>query len=840
MGRPFWLSRWKIMVLCGFAGCGGHACSPTTPRTVDGVASLLGDAVQGKVFPREFVWEAPNSVLEELVLGRRVLFLAAPTSGEPRDLYRARVRLSMEGHPLAVRDVSNLTRSPLGDEAALTADGPYASRHVAIVSTSYGKISGVTLFDLKSDGGVIGAKNALERLQGGISNWLETGSWSGIGRTDFSFENPVAALKISFQNGDFVFHSPENEPAHFHLTSGTFAENAEELGILPQRQPHLRKSSILWAVDTVRGILGPAPIAWLEETFFRARDTVRRAGYQLSSSTPAVVATSTESPPSPQINKFTIVGKEESWPPTRLPSIWQQPEPQEGVWEPVQYPFLKKLSQATDPPPYFYRTWVKPDPKRPYVQVQIVALDMRQLELNMEGGVEDPRPLTGAKSFGRIPRDPEILSRVVGAFNGAFKTTHGAYGMMVNRRVLLPPKPGAATVVLTEDHRVGMGAWGKSEEIPENLLSFRQNLDPLILDGKFNPTGRLQWGFQLAGHGVLTERSGICITKPGYFLYFWGDDLSGITLGKAMVQAGCIAGMHLDMNPKHTGFVFAGIRDIEKKDYDVQLLSPQMGILPERYVEWSPKDFFYITLRDIQAEAGTSVTWSKDAGKQPSPTWLPGVWSARSEHNGVEVNLLGLDAGRVTYRVRAGRQEGRAEESQRNLSDEEAPQLVAALGMANGRRPRGLGLVIGGKLLSTYKSGMGYLTIAENGELQITQGEPPTQNGSDIVELPLLLIHGNMNNSAEMSGPIRRRGGACVLPSGRMVIAISEANSDGANAMVLAKLGCKTAVALDRGTHEGIWLHRAGLDPAEVNRGEQTTLYMVGTSTRPRVFPWAP
>src|SRR5262249_24925583 len=160
----------------------------------------------------------------------------------------------------------------------------------------------------------------------------------------------------------------------------------------------------------------------------------------------------------------------------------------EGVWAPVSYPWLKRLpsaglattaastsrAPALEAPPYFFRTTVRPDPDRPYAKVIVVAMDMRQLELDMEAGVEDPKPLTQAHGSGKIPRDAKVLNRAVGAFNGAFKTTHGEYGMMVHRRILLPPKPGGATLVVTDDRRVGLGTWGAAPVIPANVVSFRQ------------------------------------------------------------------------------------------------------------------------------------------------------------------------------------------------------------------------------------------------------------------------------------------------------------------------------------------------------------------------------
>ena len=106
----------------------------------------------------------------------------------------------------------------------------------------------------------------------------------------------------------------------------------------------------------------------------------------------------------------------------------------------------------------------RPDEERPYAKVLLVAMDMRQLDLGMEAGVEDPEPLTGPPGTGRIPRDPQVYQRVAAAFNGGFKTEHGNYGMMVNKRVLLPPVAGAATVVVSNDGRVGMGTWGADHE----------------------------------------------------------------------------------------------------------------------------------------------------------------------------------------------------------------------------------------------------------------------------------------------------------------------------------------------------------------------------------------
>ncbi len=811
---------------------------------------MLGARVGGVVRPGEFVWEKNSSVFVETIFGRQVIFLASSRPGGPRDVYRARVRVSLEGRPLAVTSAKNLTSSPLGDELALTADGAVASRYAAFASSVYGKITAVTVLDLRGDGGVVGRRGALDDALGALSNLGDTGSLGGVGRVVVTLAEPRERVEIQLDADALRLRLPDDSHASLALATRQLSGEGDAGAAEVQPVPHLRKPPILWAVDTVRGVVGPEVIAALEQVAFGARDSLKQASYAVSGGSPRAVASMAAEgapPPSPPLDASAAGADGGYWPPAKLPSIWEAPEPGEGEWAPVTHSFLKKPAapDGARPPPYFYTTWLSPDAKRPYSRVLIVALDMRQLEVAMEGGVEDPKPLTGTKSFGRIPRDPAILGRVVGAFNGAFKTTHGAYGMMVEKKVLLPPKPGAATVIVTDDRHVGMGTWPASDAIPDGVASYRQNLEPLVENGRFNPTGRQQWGFQLPGHSVMTERSGICVTKPGHFLYVWGDDVSGVTLGKAMAQAGCEYGMHLDMNPKHTGFVFASIRDVQRKDYDARLLTREMEIMPERYIEWSPKDFFYVMLRDTRdasALGPNGVKWQVDKGVQPAPSWLPGIFETRAQAGGKEVVITGIDAGRAAYRVVVGRGEAAAPEgAPRELPAEDQKKVVAAFGLGNGRPPRPLALSLGGSASTGQRGKSGFFVVHEGGDASIVAGDPPAPERTlAVVELPLLVAGGNVTMSAESVGATRVRVAACQLASGRIAFASTTADTDAPNAVALAKLGCRAVVALDRGSHEDSFVERAGGATGKIARGEQTTLYAVASPMKPRAFAWHP
>jgi hypothetical protein len=835
----------------------GHCAYPAPPpRTLEGLAATLGRSIGGVVLPSDIAWEPSPGVMAEFLWGRRVLFLGKAGEGAPRDLYRARVRVTMEGRPVVVEGLHNLSATPLGDEQKLVIRGDKA----AFATASYGKIESVTLLDLAGEMPAEGS--AVDHLTGSITNWLETGTPAGLGRLDVSLDAPLADVVLALDDAHLLIGPSGGKTMVLDMATGALGGDAASTSAHAYTTPTLRKRPILWAVDTVRAEVGPEPVAALEAAVFNARDLVRRTSYAIfgpSAETTTPVASTgpvpTDALPPAALDAMDSQTDNHFWPPAPIVPIWKNPEPGEGAWEPVSYPWLRRLSPEA--PPYFYRTTIRPDPDRPYAKVLVVAMDMRQLELDMEAGVEDPKPLTGAHGSGKIPRDPKVLSRVVGAFNGAFKTTHGEYGMMVHRRVLLPPKPSSATLVVSEDRRVGLGTWGTDVTIPPDIVSYRQNLEPLVEDGKLLPSGRTQWGWQLSGTSMMTERSGICVTSTSQLYYLWGDEVSAATLGKAMILAGCSYGMHLDMNPHHTGFVFANVRGIANKDYDVKLLTPLMEIWPERYLEYSPKDFFYLMLRD--PTPGGDVAWTEDVGTQPAPPWLPAVWHAMVQASPsddvakpsapVQVELTAFDTSRVLFRIREARQEGHHEFASTELGGDDVHRVVAAIGLGNPHEPSTQGpkspyaKLPPGALAASEATGLELFSEAElagrsDGAKAAKYEKSAKPDRSETIDLPLILEGGKIPEPAKESRSMRRRGGACVAPSGFTIIAMATADSDEPVSDALARIGCTRAIALDRGTHRPGFLHRAGGSTPPVARYDESVLYVISRAMVPRAYRW--
>jgi hypothetical protein len=685
-----------------------------------------------------------------------------------------------------------------------------------------------------------------------ITNLQQTGTTDGIGRVDITLESPAsavalavgdAALDIALYDGDRRQTTPARS-ARLDLVRGELVSVAQ--GMRTNASLHLPKRFSHWAVDTVRAVpwIGPAPVARVEDAALAARDVYRRLIFRASGRAADTIATGEPPPP---VLETSPTSQEPAWPPARIPTMWKAAEKGEGEWKPPDIPWLREVpGVAADAPSPFYVTFVRPDGERPYARVLLVAMDTRQLDLDMEAGMEDPEPLTGPHGSGRIPREPAIYRRVAAAFNGAFKTEHGRYGMMVHRHVLLPPAPSSATVLVLNDGRIGFGTWGGERRVggidgvdDDAIVSYRQNLDPLIDHGQVNPTGRNLWGFTLPGKGAQTERSGVCVTMSGNLVYAWGDDVSATTLAKAMKMGGCDYAMHLDMNPYHTGFLFTAIDELPKK-YRSQLLTSAMSIQPDRYILYSPKDFFYVLVHDYRPPPvdGASL-WEPDGGTQPPPHWIPGLW--RTSLQGA-IELLDVEPGRVTWRVRAGARESPAANPLRELAGDEAGRVLFAVGVgiAPDKRPRGL--ATDGRLAVVVHGGAdsGVLTVGADGKLSIVRAADVdvVDGHSDMLELPIVLWDGKA--VATSAGAIEPRAAVGWSPSGRVILARGALSSAGPLADALARAGCTRALSLDRGVHLATFFDRAGTASPPRARYDETVLYAISATLRARGFRFDP
>ncbi len=820
---------------------------------VPSLAAALGAASSTRVAPDDLRWEPSEGALSDLVRGRKILFLGRG-EGDTRDVYRARVRLSWEGTPLGIAGVYNLTATPLGDDHALVVrDG-----HAAFATSAFGQAQSVTLLDLAGAPADAVSQKLGDRVMRFLTNLQETGDASGIRRVDVTLDPPgrrvglaltAASLRLDVES-DRALRSAGVDLASFEPSGDASMLKVEVSSHPPKKLVH-------WAVDTVRAVpwIGPEPIVWLEEKAFALKDALKQTAFELGSHGETEVRADVKAALAAPVLASDGASRDDgSWPPPAIPSLWRTPEPGEGQWVAPKIGWIKRL-EVPGAPSAFMRTFVRPDEQRPYTKVLLVAMDMRRLDLEMEAGSEDPKPLIGPAGPGRLPRDPAVSTRVVAAFNGAFKTEHGFHGMMVKKRVLLPPQPNVATVVLLKDGRAGFGTWGPTKEVTslrgvpaDDIVSLRQNLDPLVDRGEVNPSKRSMWGFTLPGTSMQTERSGVCVMPSGHVLYAWGDDVSGVTLAKGMKMAGCIYGMHLDMNPHHTGFLFTNIDDLRGRKYRTELLSSDMEIPNDRYIEHSAKDFFYVTVREPApprleaARTGKSTDWVAASGTQPAPAWFPGLFEAEVATKEQSVTLFDVEASRASFRLSRGAAEpdvGAGTKSAATpLDANESSRVLFALGMgvAHDKRPRGL--VLHGRAHAPIKAAASTaLLVADASGLAIRRHEEMPALGTelDAAELPLLFLGNDvLSHSPPLPGVMRAALG--VTDTGRVIVARANGGTDPALAEALRTAGCTRAVLLDRGASAQGTFDRAGAASPPRAAYDETVLYAIAAPLKPRAF----
>ncbi len=191
----------------------------------------------------------------------------------------------------------------------------------------------------------------------------------------------------------------------------------------------------------------------------------------------------------------------------------------------------------------------------------------------MDVGLLSARLYSGSLSPGggpyryTAPVEPAQAATLVAAFNGGFKMNEARGGYYTEGRTIDPLRTGAASLVIYADGSVDVGAWGSDVTMTPQVVSVRQNLAPLVADGR--PTPRAAsvhwqaWGSTCGATscgatvpGIEHQwRSGLGITADGALVYAAGPGLDPLQLAQLLVRAGAVRGMQLDINPNWPVFV---------------------------------------------------------------------------------------------------------------------------------------------------------------------------------------------------------------------------------------------------------------------------------------------
>jgi hypothetical protein len=354
--------------------------------------------------------------------------------------------------------------------------------------------------------------------------------------------------------------------------------------------------------DGARDVVGPGPVAAVEDLVYGAEDRIH-----LAVKSDEAPTTYWELPPAP-----AEAAKDD--PPPSFAAPYPKVAAQgDGQWFPVR--------ASTDRDRVaMYKSLVHPDPKRPYAAVAIVAMDLRELDLEMVAGTEEPESTKVRRSHrpGVVPEADRAT--VMAVFNGGFKAMHGNFGMRIGQDTFLPPRESSCTLALLPNAELEIRTFSEIKDDEPNMVAFRQMPPCLIERGA--PNKRLlnefarNWGASVDGETII-RRSAIGVSQDKRFLFYGlGDAVSARSIGDALLAAGAYDAAQLDVNQAYPRFLLVAHGPATGSLALTDPLIPGLRYKPTEYVVTpEQRDFFYIKRK--APHASTPVVESSAAPIEP-------------------------------------------------------------------------------------------------------------------------------------------------------------------------------------------------------------------------------
>ncbi len=180
---------------------------------------------------------------------------------------------------------------------------------------------------------------------------------------------------------------------------------------------------------------------------------------------------------------------------------------------------------------------------------------------------------------------PDQRPFLVASFNGGFKWGDFSGGVIALGASYRDPVLGQASFIAYDDGSYTVGQWGRDNDPAKRVVALRQNLGMLVD----------------AGSPTATMRGAVGIDANGGLIWA-GGRLSPLDLARALVGAGAVRGMELDINPDWVGF----------NSYDVSAdnVAHGHGLFgatgADRYLHPDGRDFIAVFVRGTVVPGATA------------------------------------------------------------------------------------------------------------------------------------------------------------------------------------------------------------------------------------------
>jgi len=182
--------------------------------------------------------------------------------------------------------------------------------------------------------------------------------------------------------------------------------------------------------------------------------------------------------------------------------------------------------------------------------VTLMRFDQRYVHLTLHAGSSDGGTVGWTYGDQITPRE---IHHVVAGFNGGFRLNYVDVGFESGGHVAVALKPGLASIVTYTDGTTNIGAWRDGvPTVRKTVYSVLQNQRLLVDRGQaaanVSTCALACWGATIQNL-VVVARSGLGITAGGQLVWAAGEQLSPASLASALVQAGAVRAVELDINP---------------------------------------------------------------------------------------------------------------------------------------------------------------------------------------------------------------------------------------------------------------------------------------------------
>jgi hypothetical protein len=274
-------------------------------------------------------------------------------------------------------------------------------------------------------------------------------------------------------------------------------------------------------------------------------------------------------------------------PPPPLRTFAGKALPGEGQWRVLDYAHGN---------PAIYGTYLRASSVYTSYVAGVASMNQNLLRFELRPGVEDPGP-------GKWKASPQIApgtrTGLEATFNGGFKIATAGGGFYLNGLTRGTLTNGAASLVYYRDGHLALGVWGRSLHMTPDVVGVRQNLKPIVENGKVPASVSqnilTQWGATLGG-GYYVWRSGIGITADSRIVFAYGPALNVQELAAVLQRAGVVTGIQLDINPDWMSFEYYRPGNHPGDPTPVNLLPDQIQA-PDRYYSLSSRDFTAVYAR---------------------------------------------------------------------------------------------------------------------------------------------------------------------------------------------------------------------------------------------------